>query len=84
MNLIVLTLRQLQLLDSRSLFDFNRGLNTAVDDRLMSFVADISPSKSISSVQHLLNICSQTVVHALNSSPPEMASTAKLFLNRYN
>ena len=65
-----------------SLLRFRSQLNDAIDDELIKVISNTRDQVHISNVDRLLNVCSDTVTNVLQSSPPELKNTLKLFLNR--
>lgn len=75
--------RQLQLQGDEGLLQYNEVLNAIIDDKLMKLIDNEASSKA-SNVQQLMTTCSRIIISALESSPPQLQSTAKLFINRSN
>lgn len=65
-----------------ALEDFNRTLCNSVDSQLLGLIKDTSTKAATSKVEKLMDISAKAVMDVLNSSPPELSSLAKLFLNR--
>jgi hypothetical protein len=74
---------QLQAQGNHHLNDYNEILNAIIDDKLMSLInLEEESSNKVSNVQQLMTSCSRIIIGALESSPPQLQSTAKLFINR--
>lgn len=61
--------------------NYNHVLNAIIDDKLMDLIVE-KESSELSNVQQLLSTCSRIIIGALESSPHQLKSTTKLFINR--
>lgn len=68
--------------DNSSFNSYCQNLNIILDEKLMNIISNLRSDQNTSNVQQLMRICSHAVIGALESSPPELVSSAKLFLNR--
>lgn len=62
------------------LVDFSDFLNAAIDDHIVEHL--MRGGKKKANVDHLSEVCANIVETILKRSPPELGTTAKLFLNR--
>lgn len=82
-NMFIFTYVYVQLvkLKSPTLYRFADTLNSAVDHALVQHLRSSRPLLQYS-VDHLVNSVSQSCIDMLVASPPEMATTARVFINR--
>jgi len=73
---------EMQECGSSLLGNFGSDLYKAVDDKLVEVLSNQGGKTQTTNIELLTNLCSDAVFDMLKVAPPEMFTSAKLFLNR--